>query len=34
MVEFESETDVNAARFLVMTTREDDPVCIKLMAIH
>jgi hypothetical protein len=30
MVEFESETDVNAARFLAMTTREDDPVCNSL----
>jgi hypothetical protein len=34
MVEFENETNEDAARFLAMTTREDDLVCIKLMAIH
>ena len=34
MAEFENETNEDAARFLAMTTREDDPVCIKLMAIH
>jgi hypothetical protein len=34
MAEFEGETNEDAGRFISLITPKDDPVCIKLMAIH